>query len=101
MDPLVFLGSHERSYVVLFVLAMKVFSCLMSRMVGENDFILHWLHEKEHLTRVLLMIFYRVELGTVFLIKHNLDQFWLLSGLSPNHVICSYVVFSLILYAAS
>jgi hypothetical protein len=33
----------------------------------------------------VLLIFYRVKLSTVSLIKHSLDQFQFLSGFSPNY----------------
>jgi hypothetical protein len=73
----------------LFVLTMKVFSCLIGRMVRDDDFRFHWRCERKHLTHLRfaddLMIFYRVKLSTVSLIKHSLDQFQFLSGFSPNY----------------
>jgi len=32
-----------------------------------------------------LMIFYRAEVGMISLIENCIDQFWLVSSLSPNH----------------
>jgi len=58
-------------------------------LVRNEDFGFHWRYEKEQFTYLCfvddLMIFYRAEVGMISLIENCIDQFWLVSNLSPNH----------------
>jgi hypothetical protein len=66
-----------------------IFSRLIGQLVRNEDFGFHWRYEKEQFTYLCfvddLMIFYRAEVGMISLIENCIDQFWLVSSLSPNH----------------
>lgn len=73
---------------LFFVLAMEVFSGLMTGMVEEGKFKFYWKCDKERITHLCfaddLMIFYRGESDSVSRVAGCLQQFKDLSGLSPN-----------------
>lgn len=80
--------SKAMSPHLFFVLAMEVFSGLMTSMVEEGKLKFDWKCDKERITHLCfaddLMIFYRGESYSVSRVAGCLQQFKDLSGLSPN-----------------